>query len=88
MLLCLCADMCVCVYILCIRVVYHVLIGTYCPVVSGKVIPAITVKDREGIWRLGSCKFHAIHEDVLSDELIEQPELQNYFLTELYSAIN
>ncbi|XP_065890569.1 uncharacterized protein [Dysidea avara] len=63
----------------------HTTYCTYCPVVSGKVIPAITVKDREGIWRLGSCKFHAIHEDVLSDELIEQPELQNYFLTELYS---
>ena len=78
--------MCTCT--LHIHVEYHVFLGTYCPVVSGKVIPAITVKGREGIWHLDSCNFHSTHDEVLSDELIEQPELQNYFLTELYSGTN
>ena len=77
---------CMCMHI-CMHVEYCVFIGAYCPIVSGKVIPAVTVKGREGIWRLDSCQFHATDEAVSSNEFIEQPELHNYFLTELYSGI-
>ena len=67
----------------------YLYVGTYCPITSGKVIPAITAKGREGIWRLMSCKFHSMHEEILDEmenELSEQPELQDFFLMELYSG--
>lgn len=47
------------------------------------------LKGREGIWRLLYCKSHAVYEDIadeMNNDLImsEQPELQGFFLTEVY----
>ena len=48
---------------------------------------AIVLKGREGIWRLLSCKSHAMYEDIVEEmdgDLSEQPELLGFFLMEVY----
>ena len=53
------------------------------------MIPSVTVKGRQGIWRLLLGKYNCKEEDIVSEmneDLIEQPERQNFFLTELHSG--
>ena len=65
----------------------HVYTGVYCPISDHKVIASVAVKGRQGIWRLVSGKYDK--QGLLGEmngDLIEQPELQNFFLTELHSG--
>ena len=66
----------------------HVYTGVYCPISDDKVIASVAVKGRQGIWRLVFGKYDK-QEEILGEmngDLIEQPELQNFFLTELHSG--
>ena len=47
-------------------------IGVYCPISNDKMISSVVVKGRIGIWLL------------MNGDLAEQPELHNFFLTELH----
>ncbi|XP_065901181.1 uncharacterized protein [Dysidea avara] len=63
--------------------------GTYCPVSSDRIISSIIVKGLEGIWRLLSCKSHVTYDAIaeeMDNELCKQPELQEFFLTEVQSG--
>jgi len=67
----------------------YLCLGTYCPISDNKVLSSVTVKGRQEIWRLLFGKYNCNHEEVLSEmngDLIEQPENQNFFLTELHSG--
>ena len=53
------------------------------------MIPSVIVKGRQGIWRLLFVKYNCKEEEIVSEmngDLIEQPERQNFFLTELCSG--
>ena len=56
---------------------------------GNKVVTCVSVKGREGVWRILTGNYHSADEDVskeLNEILFEQPESQGFFLTEAYSA--
>ena len=62
--------------------------GVHCQISDDKVMVSVAVKGRQGIWRLVFGKYNE-QEEIFSEmngDLIEQPELQNFFLTELHSG--
>ncbi|XP_065901182.1 uncharacterized protein [Dysidea avara] len=66
--------------------------ATYCKEHSVNILTchtAYSVKGLEGIWRLLSCKSHVTYDAIaeeMDNELCKQPELQEFFLTEVQSG--